>query len=343
MLTLSSNVDEHLCSDSPTARSFTLDDKHLCVVRGWLEGLRDMPILADVLGLAMTSTDGDVLASICDTLNTHLESFAAIGALKPLFEDIIDRHRVLRLMKPATRRFLIALIDLATHIRVDQKLLAILKQDLKMCETRSENAACSPVADDMVDALGTAKGNFDDEVERLLASGTSMDKQTLARIFENIMSRVQIESRAESRRTPNIGTLLAKLRGFDEECFDSLLSAWLEKVLHHSPHVALTQVIPALVASQCISIQAVIAYFERLLQKTVGDGIRDDQTCQNLMGLLVAREDGSFMSIQVWKTMRSLVRSLGLTCGSRMPIVSCCKSRRFALNTRTRSSSCFWP
>ena len=54
-------------------------------MRSYLERFGDLAILADIVGIAISSLDPGVLAAAADTLNYHSKSFRAIGAFDPLY------------------------------------------------------------------------------------------------------------------------------------------------------------------------------------------------------------------------------------------------------------------
>lgn len=167
--------------------TISLSDFH--VVRSYLEDFEDHSILADIVGIVATTLDSNVLSAAADTLSYNLETFRAIGAFEPLFEKIAMRYAAIRTVRFPERDLLLSLNDLASTAHADPQLLQLLNYDLSRYDQRNSLAACSPASDSMVD--GVTSLDVEDEIERSLSSGTSMDQQMMSRVFEKIAANLE--------------------------------------------------------------------------------------------------------------------------------------------------------
>ncbi|KAI9819203.1 MAG: RNA polymerase II mediator complex subunit [Pycnora praestabilis] len=227
-------------------------------VRSILEDLEDYTILADVLKSVTSSDNPIILASIADTLNHHLQVFAAIGAHDDLFQALIKREQSLRVRRPSEKYVLLSFMEVGSRIAENDQTLQWLAHELSRCDQKSAVAACSPVSDHMVEVLQSADVDFHEEIERLLASGTSIDKNTMARMFATVVSRIESSWFDAKEQASPLGFLLSRLRAFDLETFDTLLVRWVEGLLTMHDRPALLQCIPSLVNAGCVTLDAVV-------------------------------------------------------------------------------------
>ncbi|KAI9860017.1 MAG: RNA polymerase II mediator complex subunit [Trichoglossum hirsutum] len=235
------------------------------VIRRILEDFDDFSILADVLKMASSSDNSIVLASVADTVNYHLETFTAIGAANECFEVLLERHRSLKVRRVAEKFLLVSLFNLASAIPGGGESMQHLAGELAKCDQRAAVAACSPVSDHMTDVLQSTDADFNEDIERLLSSGTSMDKHTLARLFETVLSRMESAWGDSEPQLLSFGLLLARLRTFDERNFDDLMSKWVSRLLLTISRPTLSQTLPPLVNSRCVALSTVISCSADLL------------------------------------------------------------------------------
>jgi mediator of RNA polymerase II transcription subunit 12 len=191
-------------------------------VRRYLELIDDYSMLADVLKIVAISNDAEVLASCADTLDLHIEIFSAIGALRGLFDILVSRLRVLTdEIDSIPRVFLVTLSDLASRLPEQTMVAQQLAQELIRSDRKTAADACSPVSDHMA-VVQTSEADFTDEIEKVLASGNSMDQATLERLFQRIIFRLEESWEKSSEAQRGCGLLLTRLRTFDAQQFDVL-------------------------------------------------------------------------------------------------------------------------
>ncbi|EDO01516.1 hypothetical protein SS1G_03991 [Sclerotinia sclerotiorum 1980 UF-70] len=120
------------------------------IVRDYLEIIDDFSMLADVIKIATASTDTQTIASCADTLNMHAEIFAAIGAIKGLFDVLLNRSRSFADDRDIMPRVILAsLLDLSSRIPDSQNLTARLARQLALSDRKCAADVCSPVSDHM--------------------------------------------------------------------------------------------------------------------------------------------------------------------------------------------------
>jgi mediator of RNA polymerase II transcription subunit 12 len=236
-------------------------------VRKYLELIDDYSMLADVLKMVSSSNDAEVLASCADTLNLHLETFAAIAALKGLFEILMTRLRSLNEdIDPIPRVFLASLTDLAARIP-EQKIVALqLAQELVRSDRKTATDACSPVSDHMAGVVQNAEADFTDEIEKVLASGNSMDQATLERLFQRIVLRLETSWEKSPDQQRSCGLLLTRLRTFDAQQFDVLMSGWVNRFFRIKSRPSMMQVIGPLISFGCLALYDVIVNWESIVE-----------------------------------------------------------------------------
>lgn len=230
------------------------------IVRTMLEDCDDLSILADVLKMVTNCSQVQVLASAAETLNRHLNAFAAIGAMVDLFEALLNRLQTLSINESKDSVvFLASMVDLAARMPDTEAIARELNQELARWNRKTAADACSPVSDQMAEALHSSEVNFSDEVEKILASGTSMDKVTLDRLFEEIMIRLESSWSKPSNQQQCYCSLLSRLRNFDTQHFDRLISSWFQKLITIPQRPALSSAVEPLICLDCISFGAIIA------------------------------------------------------------------------------------
>jgi mediator of RNA polymerase II transcription subunit 12 len=95
----------------------------------------------------------------------------------------------------------------------------IISYDLNQLSQKNTLAACSPASDNMGEVMQT--GSFsDDEIERILSSGTSMDQQMMARVLRKIVGNLEEHLAKGSLHLHPHHTWFHRLRSFDEPAFE---------------------------------------------------------------------------------------------------------------------------
>jgi mediator of RNA polymerase II transcription subunit 12 len=177
MLSNSGNVPDPDDQSTGTVLStITTAQGTFCVIRDALEQLQDYPCLADVLEITLETNDQHLLTSVTDTLNYGYRCFIALGAMKSIFNKLVDRYEAMRSRHTLLKPFCLALLKLCSTLDADQSLVAQLNQDLIRCDQLNATAICSPASDN-AELFQTSYTDLDEEIERILGSGTLMDEQ----------------------------------------------------------------------------------------------------------------------------------------------------------------------
>jgi mediator of RNA polymerase II transcription subunit 12, fungi type len=226
------------------------------IARDVLERLEDISILADVIGLCLTTDHAEVQSSIVETLHYHNLCFAAIGALQPLLTQVIERYQTLRNEMPLERLFLQSIADLCTTVGGDSNVIQQLNYDLARCDQRNAMVICSPASDNAGDILTSTPMDSDEDIERIFSSGNTMDEQSMSRVFKRLIIRLG-ESSSGSCQS-RCGQWFSRLRSFDEANFDALMRTWLSSTLCTATIEQHRQMFPALVGSSCLSLSSVV-------------------------------------------------------------------------------------
>lgn len=248
--------------DSPMKRGTSaITAAEFNIIRQYLEFMDDYSMLADVMMIVASSNDAEVLASCADTLDLHLETFAAIGALRGLFDTLMSRLRPLSEETDSIPRgFLVSLSELAARLPEQEITAQQLAQELLRSDRKTAADACSPVSDHMA-LMETAEADFTDEIEKVLASGNSMDQGTLDRLFQRIILRSEASWEKSPEQQRSCGLLLTRLRTFDSKHFDMLMAAWLARLLQANSRPSLVNILGPLISFGCLALRdAILSY-----------------------------------------------------------------------------------
>lgn len=260
----------------------SLDVGKFCNIRNALESTGDVRTLSEMLHMTMASNDVAVLASICDTINLHSTSFAAMGALLPMLNLMLDKYATLRSQLPLDRTWILALMAL-TQPFIDKastlgrpQILAALPLDLSFCEQQTSLAVCSPASDSMVSMQAAGSLNSDQEIDAVFASGNTMDEQLMQRVFARIVQRAgkEVEGEAEQRTSPKLCVWLSQLHAVDSIAFDALAKSYVQGYLRGSGDITTTYVvISALVASGCVGLDSVVDFAQAIDTSTAASNM----------------------------------------------------------------------
>ncbi|KAL2015051.1 hypothetical protein VTK56DRAFT_6423 [Thermocarpiscus australiensis] len=231
-----------------------------CAVRSVLEAAEDFSMLGDILKALTKHCSVEILAAIADTVSRHCFIFAALGASTTLFRNLHQRLRAaVREQGMALRPLLASLVTLAPRISGMEQLASQLKRDLAMSDRQNPVDACSPVSDNMVARLQDDAGDLHEEIEKLLAGGTSLDRNTMERLFQTVVQRLQAcWGKADDKQRVYSG-LLSRLRVFDAQHFDGLMAKWLLYLRTLGSRPSILRIFPLLVSVGCLDMSAILA------------------------------------------------------------------------------------
>ncbi|KAI9795480.1 MAG: RNA polymerase II mediator complex subunit [Piccolia ochrophora] len=227
------------------------------VVRRSLEDMDDFSILADVLRIVSNSGQPLILASVADTVSYHHDTFAAIGALRHCFEQLLESFRQTKKRKTIETPLLRSFLELASRMHAADDATQDAVAQMEHTDPRSAVAAFSPVSDHVSDMLQSTDSDLAEEVERILSSGTNMDTHTFARLFTMLVGRVET-TRDQGKWQTQTCFLLARLRMFDTNAFDDMIATWVVRVLRMAPRPPLAQLWSPFVIAGCLTIDRIL-------------------------------------------------------------------------------------
>ena len=229
-----------------------------------LEDIGDFNILADVLNLVSDKINGSVLTALTDTINSYFDTFNAIGAADNLFRKFVSCVE-LNLSQDIEKELLESLIDLGCRLPKATQDVQKLRRELLAHAPKLPAVACSPISDTMVEAVQSTEPTFADEMDQMLASGTSMDKQTLTRVFETFIGHLEKSFHESSDLAIRFSHLLATLRGFGPKIFDILLNDWLHTWLQRNTSGSLSMSLGPLICSKAVTLEVVLQAIIQLM------------------------------------------------------------------------------
>ncbi|KAJ4287010.1 RNA polymerase II mediator complex subunit [Kalmusia sp. IMI 367209] len=235
-------------TSSMASHNCTMSRFDFDTVRSYVEKFEDLSILADVIALATSSNDPHVLSACTDALCYHYKDFVAIGAFDPVFQGIVAKYQDIRAMRLPERELVLSLSVASRLVQVDSQLTRRLASDLSRYEQKNSPAACSPASDTMVDNVNFLDPS--DDIERILSSGNSMDQRTMERVFVKVTAQLGKGSRSNE----NISNWFHRLRNFERNTFDAILTEWLCSVLANHSDDLLNDALPLLIASGSLTL-----------------------------------------------------------------------------------------
>lgn len=229
-------------------------------VRSVLEAAGDFSMLGDILKSLTKHASVEILAAIADTVSRHFFIFCALGDTLPLFRSLHQRLKTAVCEQGTVLRPLLAsLVTLAPRIPGLEDLASQLKKDLALNDRQNPVDACSPVSDNMVAQLQDDAGDLHEEIEKLLAGGSSLDRNTMERLFQTVVQRLQAcwDKAADKQRA--YSALLGRLRLFNPQNFDGIMVKWLLSLRTLGNRPSILRIFPLLVSVGCLDMCAILA------------------------------------------------------------------------------------
>lgn len=292
-------------------------------IRQVIEGVEDFAILADVLSLLSDQVRGQTLTAVADTVNHYFDVFNAIGAAGEMFQKLF--HNVELDDQELEETSLESLIDLGCRLPGTDQAIRRLRKELSALTAKPSPAVCSPISDTMVEALQLTEPTFADEMDQLLASGTSIDKQNLARVFGTIISHLEKSFDQSSHLIVRFSQLLARLRGFGPRLFDALLDDWIQLWLEAERSRDFSISLAPMICSKVSSLGAILASVIRVMATIGGDqsykaNVALDALALVLYAISEKMTDVEYRSYRLLDQLQSLVRT---SPTSLLAILSC--------------------
>lgn len=264
------NVRMHVVKGQPVGRDNWRDlsvevgitavtTNQFILLRQLLEQFRDLSVLVEVVKMVSSSDSSSTLSQAADTVSYNIEAFSALGAVNDCLRLLYNRYKKLQMRRPLEKYLLVALSDLAAFPGTNETLRAALREDLASLEHYPRAAmANSPVSDMMADGEAA---DSNEEIDRLLAGGASVDTHNLSRLFETIVSKVEttFDDTGTRGQLSSSVAYLTKIRQFDAAMFDELMRGWVTRLLQSSSRPPLLHTLSVLVACSCLGLEVVVA------------------------------------------------------------------------------------
>lgn len=255
-------------------------------IRRTLENIGDLAILADVLDLLSEKVDGQTLTAATDTINFHYTAFNALGAADGLFRKMFH-HVEIGDGQELEEAFLESLIDLGCRTSGTDSAMRRLRKELSAHTPRPSAIVCSPISETMVEALQLTEPTFADEMDQLLASGTSIDKQNLTRVFGTIISHLEKAFDDSSHLVIRYSRLLAYLRGFRPKQFDLLFNEWFQSWLRANQTRNFSNSLGPMICSKVSSLDSILESVIGFMDTSGGDQYQKAELALDVLALVV--------------------------------------------------------
>ena len=224
----------------------------------------------------MSSSDNSgILSSIADTISYNIEIFSVLGCVNDILQLLFNRYKKLQLRRTVEKYVLASFVDLASFPGCNEETRRQLQHDLAVYDQRNP-MAYSPVSDnEFLNVIQDGNADFNEEMDRLLQNGSSIDKGTLTRIFNVIISRTECLFGDNAFHSRFLFASLMKLRQLDCTNFDILMNAWINRIfLRPSSRPPLLQILAMLIAGSCVELDSVV--------KSGLQVLNDSQICTKL-------------------------------------------------------------
>lgn len=229
------------------------------VVRMLLEAAQEFSMLDTALSYMANSSNVETLSYCVNTLSIHLPVFFAIGSAKTLFHSFYGRLRAMSIDHGVgVRPLLASLASLAPRLPGLESMALQLRNELISTDRSNAVDVSSPLSDNMVNQLQDEETELGEQIEKL-ASYTSADKHTMERLFHTIVTKLtSCWTKGDERQRPYC-LLLARLRVFDVQYFDSLMSEWVQHTRRRTRRLPLCQMYPLLISCGCLPFTTLLA------------------------------------------------------------------------------------
>ncbi|GKT46001.1 mediator of RNA polymerase II transcription subunit 12 [Colletotrichum spaethianum] len=114
------------------------------------------------------------------------------------------------------------------------------------------------VSDNMTAQLQDAEGELHEEIEKLLTSGTSVDRPTMDRLFQTVVGRLETCWSNSPDRQRAYSALLGRLRIFDTQHFDVRMTDWVHHISALKARPALVDIYPLLISMGCLTLPIIL-------------------------------------------------------------------------------------
>lgn len=229
-------------------------------IRDIMEAVEDFSMLSDILKACTKIADAEILASCADTINANLQTFFAIGSAEMIFKSLTERLVSINEDQGLVPRpLLAALASLAQRMKGHETIAEQLRRELLQSDKNNATDACSPVSDMAPAPTPSVEGGLVEDIEKLLSSGTRLDPPNMNRLFRAIIPRLERGWFKKDNSSRVLATLLAKIRVFDPQHFDKLMTDWTSHLRTLLERPGLSDLFPVLISTGCLAMPILLS------------------------------------------------------------------------------------
>lgn len=224
-----------------------------------------------------SSDSCEILAAVADTVSYNVETFLVFGLVDDYLHTLYDKvcfkillvrrnpetiqYRKLHSRRTLERCFLVSLVELSSLSTTNETLKQELEFDLALYNQRYPRSTMdhSPVSEGG-DSMHDVDAERNEEIERLWMTGAIVDKDSVTRLFETTVSKLEASfDDAENQRQIAVSSQgLIKIHQFDSDAFSELLTNWVTRMLHLSNRNTLFRTACHLVAGGCLALDTLV-------------------------------------------------------------------------------------
>ncbi|KAL9101589.1 MAG: hypothetical protein Q9163_003166 [Psora crenata] len=260
------------------------------------EELGEFSVLADLMGRIANIAHRATLCIMSDTINYHRAIFTAIGAAQPFFLSSYKRIYGLQDLEPSDTPLLLSLVDLGDHLRNFRDEVQHLRNLLRLITAKQSMVTFSPVSDTMLDTDRPMDVTYLDELDQMLAGGTSIDSQTTSRIFEAVIGYMPRIS-TDTSSLIQLAGLLSRLQSFDPKVFETLVVSWVGDLLLSQGRPPLPNILRTMICMRLLSLKLIAALTIDTMGK-LKSGIDRSQIALDVLDLMTDDEVGPSVDSQ---------------------------------------------
>ncbi|KAL8922198.1 MAG: hypothetical protein Q9172_003659 [Xanthocarpia lactea] len=272
-------------TDARIPQHSIFDECRFRTVLAVLEDLEDFTAIVDLLLFHSKSSDPQLLTAIAVTISHYSDVFLACQKADTTFVRLMQRHAKMN-GKPGYLALTEALIDLAESLPNRSRETRLLRMERQRHESKLSVAACSPISEHMAEALQIENSESSlpctDDIEQLLASGTSMDKQLLTDVFGLIWKRFEIAWGESNQSGFTVAGLLARLRPFDVTAVNEMTLCRVDEVLTSRAQGTRKSMWISLICARVISFEQLLSHVEHALKQMDDLGGQSDSSISHL-------------------------------------------------------------
>ena len=247
-----------LIPDSTRVAYCSLDLQQFGILIGVLEDVEDFGTMSNVLASCSQSKIPQIFSAAAIIASHYSDVFIALGVADALF---------VRMYRQCTndedesffRSAGEVLIDLGHMLANRSSEVQRLKAELQKFEARSGVAACSPISESMAEALQFEKpdatSTSTDDIEQLLASGTSMDEPLIRSVFGLIWNGFEASWTDSIQSSFASARLIDRLRRFNPALVEEMMALRMDQMRTSASRPKLSRIWIPLVCAQVTSLK----------------------------------------------------------------------------------------